>query len=881
MALTSVPPPDDGRSPDAAGFRQLEALFAAALAQPAGRREAWLAAQDVPGALREELRALLAADLAAEARIARVMTAAAQAATASPRAEAVERGAMPADEAGQPSLPGWQLLRRLGVGGMGTVYLARAVRAAPDGTPDASPQLAPNAPSGAEDLPSVVAIKLLRGDVDPTLLIDRFEAERRILSTLSHPGIARLLGAGRSADGRPFLVLEYVEGEPIDRWCAGRTLDLRARAALLAQVCDAVRNAHRNLVVHRDLKPGNVLVGADGAPKLLDFGIAKLLEGPASGVQGTVTRLGWMTPDYASPEQVSGEPVRPASDVYSLGVLAYRVFAGVSPYGVDGDNPSALARAIVETEVPLASQRAQAAGAPPQQVRALRGDLDRILAKALDKAPDRRYGDAGELCEDLRRWLQGLPVSARPTTLRYRAGKFLRRHRAASALAALLALSLGVYLLSALRLLQEARAERDRASQTAALLGDLFEIAEPHPARGNTITARALLDRGRDRAALRLRGQPQAHIDFLTTLSRLYRRLGIYDRAADCLRQALALQRGLGAADSLDAADLTLQLARTHAAAGEFETAEPLFRRALALRRTHLPAHDPRIGESLRNLALVQHDLGRYAEAQRLYAEVAAGGEGFDPDAVNLGNQALLYYDLGDYARSERAYRQVLALRTARNGEAHESLAYVHDELGMALLAQGRLDEASVALGRGLEIRRRTLGEDHRDLARSLDHLGSLALARRDPAAAEALHRQALALRLRTLGAEHPETAESRLGLGLSLLAQAQASALARTPADAALLGQAGRELTSALRLYEAATGPDHPLRGRPRDALARWAQLAGDCGQARAHAQRALALLPQADPRRAGLRGLLVACGAGAADAGDRVPTQGVPGTG
>lgn len=861
---------------ESARFRRVEALFVEALGKPDRERAAWLQAVESDASVRADAARLLAIDAASadavqgdaapvdgasinaasiDARIDRAVAATAARALA---ARADDAHAALRDDV----FDGWRLGEKLGEGGMGAVYAAR-----------------PASGDGPR-----VAIKVLRDDVEAASLVARFESERRILATLSHPGIARLLDAGRTRSGRPFLVLEYVEGETIDAFCDRHRLDARARVALMRQVCDAVQNAHRNLVVHRDLKPSNVLVAQDGAVKLLDFGIAKLLHEDAGRPRdddtlGTVTRLGWMTPTYASPEQILGEPVRPASDVYSLGVLLYRLLTGVSPYRDTASHPTALARAIVELDPPTASARVRAnadarearrlaesrRATPASLARALSGDVDVMLAKALAKEPDRRYGTAGEWAADLGRWLDGLPISARPATLRYRVGKFLRRHRVTSALAAAFALSVVAFAVVSLTLLAQTRAERDRATQTTALLTDLFEIAEPGPAQGNAITARALLDRGAERAALRLKDQPQSQAEFLATLGRLYQQLGIYDRAADNLRESLRLQRARAGARSVEAADLTDQLARVYAADGDFRRAEPLFREALALRRALLPADDERVWNGVNNLALVNHDLGRYAEAEALYREVVGEVPGDDedrrrralrdPDGSTLSNLALLYADRGRFEDSERAYREALALGIARYGAAHPETAYLEDELAMTLSARGVHAEARVRAERAHANRRRAFGDRHRDTARSLAHLGALARARGDASEAERLQRRALEQRIALLGETHAETSESRLELGLALL-------------DLKRFDDAGEQLRRAAETHAAAVGADHPLQGRPLYGLARWSALTGDCAAAARYANEALKLLPDLDPRRAELSAWADAAGGAAVSA-------------
>ena len=314
----------------------------------------------------------------------------------------------------------YELLEELGRGGMGVVYLARRA----DG-----------------QFRKRVAVKLVRAGMDSEEILARFELERQVLATLEHPGIARLIDGGITDRGRPYLVMELVEGVPIDRWCAEQRLSVDERLELFREVCAAVDSAHRSLVVHRDLKPGNILVTPDGRPKLLDFGIAKVLA-PVEGtpnVEATRTESRQLTPGYASPEQVRGDPITTASDAYSLGVILYQLLVGRLPLTPERDSLTAMERAICEEEPPVPST---VEGLSRGLRRKLCGDLDRVLLKALRKEPDRRYSSAAELAADLRRYGAGLPVEARPDTWSYRAERFARRNRGVVSAATLFLLSL-------------------------------------------------------------------------------------------------------------------------------------------------------------------------------------------------------------------------------------------------------------------------------------------------------------------------------------------------------------------------------------------------------------------------------------------------------
>jgi TolB-like protein/Tfp pilus assembly protein PilF len=402
-------------------WQRVKELFQAALEQDHGARADFLshAAPDDP-ALAEEVLGLLAS----EEQAGTFLSAPASAAEALP---------------GGRHVGPYRILGEMGHGGMGAVY--RAIR-------------------DDDQYQKQVAIKLVRGGTGPDFILERFKAERQILAGLEHPNIARLLDGGTTGEGWPWFAMEFVEGEPIDAWCASRKADTAGRLELFRTVCSAVQYAHQRLVIHRDLKPANILVTAEGVPKLLDFGIAKLLR--PDQAPGTVTTMPLMTPEYASPEQVKGEPVSTASDVYSLGVQLYELLARRRPYEIKTRSPEEIARVVCQVE-----PKRPSAVAPPEVARQLAGDLDAIAMQALRKEPQRRYASVQELSEDLGRHLGGLPVRARGDRLTYLAGKFARRHKAAAAAAALVALTLVGGIVATAR--QARIAERNRAPSIAVL----------------------------------------------------------------------------------------------------------------------------------------------------------------------------------------------------------------------------------------------------------------------------------------------------------------------------------------------------------------------------------------------------------------------------
>ena len=698
-----------------------------------------------------------------------------------------------------PSFVGpYRLLRKIGEGGMSVVYLA--VRA-------------------DEQFRRRVAIKLLRQSRATEALLRRFASERQILAAMDHPNIAKLHDAGTTPEGLPYFVMDNIEGEPLDEYCDRHRLTIRERLQLFRQVCSAVHYAHQNLVVHRDLKPGNILVTEEGVPKLLDFGIAKLLK-PEMLPEGLDPTLTWhraLTPDYASPEQVQGKPITTASDVYSLGVILYQLLTGHLPHRLGGRSPREIERVLTEKEAEkpsIAIERLEQASSPddgsaldPAQIckarcsrleplrRQLAGDLDNIVAMALRKEPQRRYVSAEQLSEDVRRHLAGLPVFARQDTLGYRLGKFLRRNRVAvTVAAAIFALALGsaiVLALLAARLADQrdkvallaariteqrdqAQRERDKLGEVLAFLGEIFEVSDPDKARGKTITAREILDRAGERIARELAGQPEVQATLMNTIGDVYRRLGLYAEAEALLKMALEIRtRDLGE-EHLDVAESLDSLGRLKFRRGEYEAAEPLLLKALELRRRLLGTNHPDVAASLMNVADLSRNRGAEEKAEALFRQALKMrrelfGDHHPDVAASLSSLAVVLQEKGDYAAAEPLQRQVLANYRQRFGEDHMSVASSLNNLGLTLEKTGAYDEAEHFLSEALEIWRRLLGDDHQQIVLGLNNLASLASYRGDYEKALSLYEEALE-RAQNIGiGGHPNVAYLLLGLGRSM----------------------------------------------------------------------------------------------------------------
>ncbi len=804
-----------------AQWRRLAEIVPEALARPTDERAAFLDAACTSstgapdGALRAEAEALVAAAEAADA----------SGALASP----VVAARAPAPERVGP----WRVTGVLGEGGMGVVYAAERA-------------------DGAYE--RAVALKRLHPSVGADLGA-RLAAERHALARLEHPGIARLYDAGVDDAGAPYLVMERVDGQPLTAYADAAGLDARARVALFADVCDAVAYAHTRLVVHRDLKPSNVFVapdGPDGRPsvRLLDFGIAKLLgtDVPDS-LAATLTRTqAAMTPSYAAPEQITHGEVTTATDVYALGVMLYELLAGQRPYSLAGTSAAEAERIVCEADPPSPS-----AVAPPERARALRGDLDTIVAKALAKEPSRRYASAEALAADLRRHLDGLPVEARPATAGYRARRFVRRHRLAVAAAAAVVVALVAGAGVALWQAREARAEAAKADAVNEFLVGLLGAADPTE-EGRDVRVASLLDQAAATLDSTFGGQPDVAATMHRTLGTTYLGLGLYNEAERHFRQALDVRTRLFGPLHRDAIESQSDLGTVWLDQDRLADADSLLSVALAAARRALPPRDPLTGTVLSNLGYVRFVQSDYEASLAMHRESVAIEEAKpSPDpvelAAGLGNVAVVLENLGRAAEAAPIQERQLAIYREMLGPDNSRVARALDNLGVTYHSAGRLDDALDAARDAVATFRRTVPPDSPELAGALRNLGPVLVAAGQPAEAERVLREAVAVFEQAVGAEHRRTASARTELGRAL------HALGRSAEAEALI-------RDALATTDRVTADGHPARAHGRIALG---TLLVDTGRApdavpllrEAVAVRAAAL-PAGHPERAVATSLL-----------------------
>ena len=673
----------------------------------------------------------------------------------------------------------YRILRKLGSGGMGDVYLAERAD---------------------DEYQQQVAIKLVRAGVFSAQVHSRLRQERQILARLQHPNIARLMDGGRMPDGTPYIVMEYIEGEPIDTYCDRHRLGLAARVQLVRTVCSAVHYAHQNLIVHRDLKPNNILITADGTPKLLDFGIAKLLDTRQSLHTLAVTHLDYrvMTPAHASPEQVRGDVITTASDIYVLGVLIYELLSGRRPFQLVGSRVTDMERIICENDpVPPSAMVARTATESPELLtdiatcrnttgaklqKDLSGDLDNIVMMAMRKDAGRRYASAEQLSADLERHYSGQTVMAASDSWSYRTQKFVRRHAVAVGAAALVALAMAAFttitFVQARRIARErdiAATERQRAEQVSSFLVELFELSDPSKSRGNQVTARELLDLGARRISNGLANQPVARATLMGTIGGVYSSLGLYGDAVTLQRDSLASLEKLHGPNHPEVVAAMTALGATLREQGQYAEALRVLTDALKTQRSLS-------GNSGLALAPILLELGRLAEYSgelkrareyyersiELYGKHGLGRKSEMASAMN--DLAGLSLQQGDYPGAAKLYRSALAIDKSALGVDHPQVALHIQSLALTLQHQGLLQEAEPLYAESLALMQRVLGPQHPTTLDALANYGTFLRRNGQPERAESVFRDVLQRDIAARGAGHVFVGHDHANLGMLLV---------------------------------------------------------------------------------------------------------------
>ncbi len=743
----------------------------------------------------------------------------------------------------------YRIVRQIGRGGMGAVYLAQRAD-----TPDGP----------------FLALKVLAPGFDDDDVLRRFEQERHILATLDHSAIARHIDGGVTGDGRSYFVMEYVDGQPVDTFCDNHRLTLEQRLRLFLEVARAVQYAHRSMVVHRDLKPSNILVTEAHHVKLLDFGIAKLIDQGAGAFprlhHSPLTRIGLrlMTPEYASPEQVRGGLVTTATDVYQLGVLLYELLSGYPPYRVDGCTQAEIERVICEHEPVAPSTRVKRGDSgssqtgdvstemlvshnrrlSPGRLQArLRGDLDVIALKALRKEPERRYLSVDHLIQDIERHLEGHAISARKDTGFYRATKFVQRHRiglgAGIAIFVLIAMLIGFFVDRQIAEHEQTRREAERASQVVSFLEGLFDVAEPGRGSGRAISARELLDHGVEQITSDLELQPQLQATLQELLGDMYRKLGIYENARPLLEQALETRRKVQGDRHADVAASMNTCGRLYLEIGRYDDAVKLLREAISIQQSLL-AVESLLGARIQaNLAEVFVATGKLEEAEPFYQHALQIlrnelGPRHQEIAKTLIGLSSLFWSEGRFEEAEPLLLQALDILQEAGDCNNRLCAIALSDLGQLHALRGEYEQAEQLLLQGYSVLEKLLGRNHPDTAIGLKAIARLKAERGLLDEAEPLFEQVLRILQEVHQGQHPDIGECLHDIGLLYW-------------DRGEYDEAEKLLRQALDMGEATLGADHPDVAAGLNSLGALYWRLGRLADAEAAYRRSIAIVEQA----------------------------------
>ncbi len=828
---------------------RIKEIVGEALERPASQRTAFVneACSQEP-AIRAEVESLLSAH-----------------AEAGKLSEAALVSELLGEPAESQSIGPYRLVRKLGEGGMGQVWHAE--------------QTFP--------VKRQVALKLIRGGMLHSVVLQRFQSERQALAIMDHPAIAKVFDAGATASGQPYFVMEYVEGLPITEYCDQKKLSIKERLGLFIQVCAGIQHAHQKAIIHRDIKPANILVvEVDGKPRprIIDFGLAKTVA-PAGDGETLFTQAGAFlgTPGYTSPEQTDPEvqDIDTRADVYSLGVVLYELLTGALPFDSQQLRKQPLDRVLkllreeeppspstkVSTDGKSSEGRAEVRGVDSQGlVSLLRGDLDWITMKALERERDRRYGSPHELASDLERYLENRTVLARPASAGYRLQKYIRRNRVGVAVAsAAFVLAVAFVVMQGIQLRRITR-ERDRANRITAFMTSMFKVSDPSEARGNSITAREILDKSSKEIETGLSNDPELQSQLMATMGQVYITLGLFQRGKPLLEKAVAtghrvektpsrstlhamgllsfllLRQGQYAeAEKLlretvegdrrvigpenpDTLSATRYLAATLETEGQYAEADKVQRAALETARRALGPEHWETLLSMNVMANILDDEKRLAEAEQMYRETLeiqkrTLGPEYPDTLTSASNLAGTLQEEGKLEEAEKLQRETLATRTRVLGAEHPDTMATKLNLGNTLDSEGRFAEAETLYVQTIEVQKRVMGAESPDTLMTMSSLGNTLRSEGRYADAEKLQRQTLEVKRRVLGAEHPETKKAEGGLAATLSAsgkfeEAKKYYLAQVEAAS----KAGSSVDAGGAWYDFACGAS--LAGRMDEAL-------------------------------------------------------------